>query len=161
MQQRLDAGVHRRRDAAFVLTELGEDRVPGGDVSLRPAFARDGERALLMRGVLVAVQEVDHERIAACGAQAFHRLVHRRLVEGHQHVAIGIHALRHLDAKLARDQRREAARQPIGVGPRAPSELQYVAEALGGDEPATAELTFQERVGGDRGAVDDGRNILE
>ena len=161
MQQRLDAGVHRRRDAAFVLTELGEDRVPGGDVSLRPAFARDGERALLMRGVLVAVQEVDHERIAACGAQAFRRVAHRRFVEGHQHVAIGIHALRHLDAKLARDQRREAAGQPIGVGPRAPSELQYVAEALGGDESATAELTFQERVGGDRGAVDDGRNILE
>ena len=74
VQQRLDAGVHRCGDAALELSELGEDGVPRRDVALRPALAGNRHRALLMRRVLVAVQEVDHEGVAACGAQAFHRI---------------------------------------------------------------------------------------
>ena len=159
MQQRLDAGVDRRGDAPLVLAEFGEDGVSRSDVAVRPAFAGDGERALLMRRVLVAVQEVDHERIAACRLQRRDRGAHRRLVQRHQHLAGGIHALRHLDAQLARNQRREAAGEAIGIGSRAPAKLEDVAEALGRDQPRAAELAFQQRVGGDRGAVNDGPDV--
>ena len=52
---------------------------------------------------------------------------------GVDHLARHVHALVDLDAPLARDQRLEGAGHAVGPGPRAPAELEGVAEAARGD----------------------------
>ena len=45
--------------------------------------------------------------------------------------------------------------QAIGVRPRAPPELDHVAEAFGCDQSAAGQLAFEQRVGGDRRAMNE------
>ena len=112
--------------------------------------------ALLVRGIDVAVQEMDDHGLAAHGEQLLRRLGHRRLVERRQNLAVGVHALGHFQPDLAVDQRLEGAAQAIGLRPRAAAELQHVAEALGGDQPDLGDLAFEQRVGGRGRAVHQG-----
>ena len=79
---------------------------------------------------------------------------HVGFVERLEDVAVGVGALAHLGAQLARDQRLELAGQAEQLRPRAARELEDVAEALRRDEPATRALALEHGVGRDRRAVD-------
>ena len=152
----LHRGVDRRRHAALVLAVLRQDGMARRDVAVGPQRMDDLGGAALMRGIDVAVQEMDDDGLAAQRQQLLRRLGHRRLVERRQHLAVGIHALRHFQPVFALDQRTEGAAHAIGLRPRAAAELQHVAKALGGDEPDLGDLAFEQRVGGRGRAMDDG-----
>ncbi len=161
VEDRLHAGVHRRGDAALVLAVLGKDGVAGGDVAVRPAFARELERALFVRGVDVAVQEMDDERFATRRGEAFYRVAQRGFIERYDFLALGVHALGHFDSQLARHQRLEPALQPVRMGPCAPAQFEHVAKAPGRDEARLRELALQERVGRGGGAVHEHRELRQ
>jgi hypothetical protein len=102
---------------------------------------------------------MDDDGFAAQRQQLAGRVAHRRLVERHQHLAVGIHALRHFQAILALDQRMEGAAQAVGLRPRATAELQHVAEAAGGDQPDPGDLALEQRVGRGCGAMHHGLQL--
>ena len=77
------------------------------------------------------------------------------LVERHDDLTIGIHALVDFDAQLARYQRLERAEHAVRLRARAPAELQRVAEAARGDQPDPRHLALEQRIGRGRRAVDD------
>ena len=152
----LHRGIDRRRHAALVLAILRQDGVARRDVAVGPQRMDDLGGALLVRGIDVAVQEMDDHGLAAHGEQLLRRLGHRRLVERRQDLAVGVHALGHFQPDLAVDQRLEGAAQAIGLRPRAAAELQHVAEALGGYQPDLGDLALEQRVGRRRRAVHQG-----
>ena len=155
VEDRLHGGIHRRGGAALIFAEFRQQRMPERDVFVGPQGARDLAGAQLVRRVGVGVQEVDDEALAASRDQRVHRRRQRRLVERGHHLAACIHALGHLEAQLARDDRLEGAGHAVGLGPGAPAQLERVAEAARGDQPDLGDLALQHRVGGGRGAVDD------
>ncbi len=152
----LHRGVDRRRHAALVLAILRQDGVARRDVGVGPQRVHDLGGAALMRRIDVAVQEMDHDGFAAQRQQFLRRLGDRSLIERRQHLAVGIHALRHFQPVFALDQGTKGAAHSIGLRPCATAELQHIAEALGGDEPDLGDLAFEEGVGGRGRAVDDG-----
>ena len=62
----------------------------------------------------------------------------------------------HLQAKLARDQRLEAAGHAVALGARAPPQFEHVAEPHRGDQAAGYTLALENGVGADSGAVHEG-----
>ena len=61
----LHRGIDRRRHAALVLAVFRQDGVAGGDVAVGPQRMDDLGGALLVRGIDVAVQEMDDHGLAA------------------------------------------------------------------------------------------------
>ena len=90
---------------------------------------------------------MDHERLDALRPEPARRLAHLVLGEGHDHLALGVHALVDLEAQIARDQRLEAALEPVRRGPRAAAQLEHVAEAARRDEPRPRALALEQRIG--------------
>ena len=125
----------------------------GGDVVVGPERRHDALGPLLVLRVAIGVQEVDDHRFAAACEQLLGRRCHLILIERDHHEASGIHAFRHLQAQLARDERLEPSGESIGLRPGAPAELQHVPEPSGGDQTGCRQLAFQQRVGGGGGAV--------
>jgi uncharacterized membrane-anchored protein len=113
------------------------------------------QRGSLVGGVRVAVQEDYAERLRACVAKALRRLAHFRRVNRCQQSAVCEHALRHLDAHVARDGGGKIAEQAPGLPPVASAHLQHVAEAGGGDQAGARTFVLQQRIGADGGAVHD------
>jgi hypothetical protein len=161
VEDRLDRRVHRSGDAALVFAIFGEDRVPGGHVARRPQLLRDGKRALLVRGIDVAVQEMDHQRFASGIGEPAHRVAHGGLVERRYLLALGIHALRHLVAQLAGNQRLEPSAQPVRGRACAPAQFQHVAEPLRRDEAGPRKPALEQGVGRGGGAVNEHRHVGE
>ena len=155
VQHRLDRRVHRRGRAALVLAVLGDDGVARGHVPVRPEGAHDLGGPRLVRGVDVAVQEVDDDALGAEREQLLRRRRDLRLVERHQHLALGIDPLVDLEAEAPLDQRHEPALQAIGRRPGAPAELEHVAKAARRDQADGRDLALEHRVGRRRRAVDD------
>ena len=62
---RLQVGVDRRRGGALELADLGQHLVRGGDVVVRPDLAHRGERALLVLGIGVGIDEDDRDGLRA------------------------------------------------------------------------------------------------
>jgi hypothetical protein len=153
VEHRLHRGVHRRGDAALVLAVFRNHPVAGGHVGVRPELPRYGRGALFVRGVEVAVQEVDYQRFAAGGEKPAHRGAHTLLVERRHNRAFGVDALDRLAAKLARNQRLEPADEAVRPGPGAAAELEHIAKAARGDEPGARELPLEEGIRGGRGPV--------
>ena len=76
------------------------------------------------------------------------------LVERDQHLAVGAHALLHLEAQRALDQRHVLLEiEIVGVGPVDAADLVDVAEAVGGDQRGLGAGALQHGVDGDRRAV--------
>ena len=111
-------------------------------------------RAALVVGVEIGVDEVDDQRLGTGRPRRPGGLPHRVLVERGHHRTGRVDPLRHLEAALARHDRREVAHHAPRVGPGAPAELQRVAKAPRGDEGAAHPLALQHGVGADGGAVD-------
>ena len=62
---RLQIGVDRRRRGALELADLGQHLVRGGHVVVRPHLAHRGERALLVLGIRIGVDEDDRDGLRA------------------------------------------------------------------------------------------------
>ena len=78
------------------------------------------------------------------------------LVQLHQHLAVGGEALADFEAQRARHQRHRAVdHQVVMVEALLVALLDDVAEAFGGDEGGPRALALDQRIGGERGAVDE------
>ena len=150
---RLHVAVERRRAAAFEFAHLAQYVAAQGHEPVGPDLPRNFAAALLMRRVGVGMDEMDHQCLGAALAQAMHFPPHRRLVERRQDPAGGIDALGHLGPQIARDQRLEAPGHAVGIGASAAAQLEHVAKAGRGNQPAARSLAFEHGIGGDRGAV--------
>ena len=92
------------------------------------------------------------------GDQALRRGAHLVRIERHQHVAVAVHALGHLQAVAARHQRvGELQEQVVDVVALLGAHLQDVAEAARGDQAEAGAAALDQRVGDQGGAVDDHR----
>ena len=154
--QRLHPAVQGGRARALELADFRQHFHAGADVRVRPQLARDLGRAPLVGRVGVGVYEVDDQGLAARVAKSDDGRAELVFVEREDDPPLCVHALGHVEPQLARNQRLEAPRETPSAGPGAPAELEGVAESAGGDEPALRALAFQDRVGGDGGAVHDG-----
>ena len=102
------------------------------------------------------MEEADRHRLHLLGLQPGNGGVERGAVERDLHMAVGADALAHRQAQAARHQRgRGRQAQVVAVGLEALAHLDHVAVALGGQHGHLRTLAFQQRVGRDRGAVDD------
>ena len=158
---RLDIAVQCRRAGALELADLAQDVGAYRDEGGGPDLARDGAGGLLVRGIGIGMDEADDQRLGAELEQPAHGGPHRVGVERDHHIALGVDALRHFEAQLARDQRLEAADHAVAEGPRAAAELQHIAEARSGDQAAARALAFENGVGADSGAVHQRRQVLD
>ena len=78
------------------------------------------------------------------------------LVKRHQHLAVGGKALRHVEAQRARHQRHGPVdHQVVMVEALFVALLDDVAEALRGDEGGLRTLALDQRIGGERRAMDE------
>jgi len=94
---RADVGIRRDGRAALELAVFARELVRGGDERARQARLDDRLHARLVRGVDVTVEQHDRDRFHAEALEALAQRVHARLVERHQHVALGGDALTHLE----------------------------------------------------------------
>src|ERR1700722_9183356 len=97
---------------------------------------------------------MDHQRFRAHLQKRLRRSGDVLLVERYNCRSFGRHALGHFQAQLAWNDRFEMRDQAIGVGTRAPTELDDVAESSGCDQAAARQLAFQQCIGRNGSAVD-------
>jgi hypothetical protein len=98
---------------------------------------------------------MNDQRLASELQQAFHDVGDFFFVERGDDFSFRVHPLGHLPALLAWDQRLEVACHSVRVGPCTPTQLEDVAETLGGDQAAPADLPLEQGIGSGGGAVDD------
>jgi hypothetical protein len=161
VQHGLHGSVDRRCHAPLVFAILGQHGMTQCDVVVGPGLPRNLAGAALVRRVAVAVQEVDGQGFAARIQQLPQSPTHCVLVQRHQDLPVGVHALRDLQAQLPRYQRHEAAGEAVGRGPGATPQFQHVAEACRGDQANAREAALQQGVGGGGGTVDQGVDAVQ
>ena len=147
VDDRLHERIDRRRGPPLELAVLGQQLGAHRDIGIGPFGRGDLARPALVRIVQIGMDEVDHERLGALRPEPARRLAHLALGEGHDHLALGVHALVDLEAQIARDQRLEATLEPVRRGARAAPQLEHVAEAPRRDEPRPRALALEQRVG--------------
>ncbi len=158
---RLEIGVQGGRRGAFELADLGQDFVARRDVGVGPHRSRGGQCRALVGVVGVGVDEHDRQRFGAEFAQARRLALDRVEIDVFADRAVGQGALGHFGAQIARDRGHEFAPQPPGLAAVAAAHLQHVAEARGHDHAGFRALALEQRVGADRRAVHDGRELGE
>ena len=113
-------------------------------------------RPPLMRGIGVAVDEADRDGFIALGLQALRQPLQRGLVERFDFAPFGVDAPRHGKAILTRDQRRgqfdvEIILLEAALGPH----FDDVAKTLGRDQRRARAAPLDQRIGGQRRAMND------
>ncbi len=160
---RLDIGIERGDDGAFVFAKAGIDLARQRHRDLRPLARDQRPRPALVRGVEEGEQKADRDRFHPVRHQGRNGVAHRALVQRHQHATLRVDALDDLLAPSARQQEyrgRRAQLRRIHRVADLPADLQHVAEAGGREQADAGTLFFQHRVGADRGAVDDARDPM-
>ena len=151
---RLQAGVHDRGGGALIFLRLGQHAVADAGLDIRREALDDPGDDFLMCGVGVAVQQRHGDGLHALVEQPPDGLLRFFRVERRQRRAVMRHALGDRAAQIARHQRRRLLPGDVVEARHAQiANLQYVAEAFGGDQPGLGALAFQDGVRGDRGAV--------
>ena len=157
--RRPERGVDRRGRRPLELAHLGGDLVRRDHERVGQRVAQDLGDARLVRGIEEREEQADGDGLGPLALQPPRGAMHARLVERADH-AVRPHPLVHLDAAAALDHRRRRRLvQAVQARPRLAAEEQEVAEALGGDERGAGETARQQRVGGDRRAVDEVRDV--
>ena len=152
--RRADVGVDDRGGGALVFELLGQHVHRERDEGAGKHLAQQLAGALLVGGVGIGVQVADCDRLDAGAPDALRRGAHGRLVEGAEHLAARSGPLADLESKLARHERRRAlVERLVEVRHPHPPEFQYVAEPPGGEQCGGGALSFQDRVGRNRAAV--------
>nr|WP_228430456.1 hypothetical protein [Baekduia soli] len=156
---RLDVGVGRRRREALELAELGDDLVREGDLGVGMVLGDELAGAQLVARVQEGEQEADADRLHAPVLELEDRLDRARLVERDRDLARGHDALGDRLAVLALHQRPalvgDVLHEREVVRPLVAADVDDVAEALRRQHPGAPAVVLEERVGGDRGAVED------
>ena len=151
-----DVRVHRGRDGALVLAELGED-VAGeedGDVAHDP-LGHPGD-GLLVDRVRVGVQQADRDRLDPRGHQPAQRHRDALLVERLGLLAAGVQAAADLGHEVDGDQRRRPVvdhEAEQGSGRPRLREVEEMTEALVDDDADLRATALEHRVRGGGGAV--------
>ncbi len=160
---RADVGVDRCRGEALVLAMLGADLAGDRDERIRQHAADDLPDAFLVRRVGERAEEADGDGLDALAGQVGKLLLHRALVERDVHAAVHQHALRHAAAVLAQDQRprllRDVLHQAERVRLAVAGDVQDVPEPARGDHPHPRAAPLEDRVGADRRAVQQRRQL--
>ena len=152
---RLHVGVEHGERRALVLARLGPDLVGGAHRDAGRRGLRRGPRAPLVGGIAIGVDQADHQPLGSLVRQAAGRGGHAGLVERGVDAAVGPEPLAHLGHAGPRDERLGAAAVHVErVRQAQPLDLQHVAEALGDEEAEPRPRPLDQRVHGDRGAVD-------
>ena len=156
---RCEIGIGRRRREPLVLAELGEDLAGERDVDLGEGRAHGLADQPLVLGVPKREQEADRHGLDLSFPQSADGRLHAAGVERRE-LPVRSHALAHREAQLAWHERRRAVRGQ-GVQRRAvlAADLQYVPEALGGDERCARAAPLEQGVGGHGHAVGEGRDV--
>ena len=117
---------------------------------------QDIAHAFLMRIMRIGVKESDGDRADLIGLQFFHKCGDGCLIERHQDIAIGCQSFAQRVAPRARHQRLGPVdHQVIVIETLLISRLQHVAESFRRDECGLGPLALDQRVGGERRAVDE------
>ena len=152
---RLHVGVEHGERRALVLARLGPHLMGGAHRDAGRRGLGHAPRAPLVGGVAIGVDQADHQPLGALVRQAAGRRGHAGLVEGGVDAAVGPEPLAHLGHAGPRDERLGAAAVHVErVRQPQPLDLQHVAEALGDEEAEPRPRPLDQRVHGDRGAVD-------
>ena len=148
----LHEGIHERGDRPLVLPVFPQHvradrhrrlRILGGDELGHP---------LLVGWVQVGVEEAHPDRMHPVLTEEPDLVSDRRLVERSDHLPLGVQALRDLSNQLERNDPvglDPEVRVAVSVGDALAGDLEYVPEALGGEEPQPLGFVFEQRVGGD------------
>ena len=156
-EQRGEVGVDRRRRAALVLAEAGQDLVRGGDVDAGQLAAQAlGDAPLVARGRgrrrAGRARPTRRRCSRTSSRQALGLAVGERLDD-----ALGPDPLGRLEAQLRLDQRRRLrGAEPVEVGPVLAADLEQVGEAAGGDQRRAGAAFLEQRVGADGHPVGEG-----
>ena len=157
--QRRHVDVGGRRRGPFVLADLGHDLRRAGDRHLRGDLADEGCQPPLVEGVHVGVQQADRQRLHALGGQLGDDSAGSVLVEGAKDRAVGQEPLADLTPQAPwHERRRRVDEEVVHVVATFVTDLERVAEPLGGQERRPRALALDERVGREGRAVDDGPN---
>ena len=128
---------------------------------VRPDFRRSGERAALVLGVGVCVDEDDRQRLRAALAQRLRRRGDTGFVDRRANGAVGERAFIDFHAQIAIGDRDELAPQAPGLPAVAAAHFEHVAKAARGDHADARAAPFKERIGADGGAVHDRAEALD
>jgi hypothetical protein len=159
---RRDVGVHGGGAEALEFLDLRQDVGREGDVEAGQRGAERGGGFPLVPGVAPGVEKADRDGLHRLLAQGGDRAVQRARVEREQRGAVRAQPLAHRQAQAARHQRL-GRRHPhvVALGLQPFAHLDHVAVALRGEHGDARAAALQQRVGGDRGAVDDARGAPE
>ena len=113
-----------------------------------------------MHGIGVAVEQPDREAVHPKALDRLEEGTERGLVERAPHRAVGIDALRHAQAAFPRHQEIRLVEEYVVlvVAPFV-GDLEDVPESFGRDHAERGSLALDDRVGGERGSVDDGPDV--
>ena len=152
--KRLHVRVRHRRAETLVLAHLRTRFARHRDRHLRQRGRKDLARPVLVGGIGVAVQEPDPDALHAELRKVSRHRLDRRLVERLQHPAVDVDPLRHHEPALARHERERLLDHDVVLVVAAlVADVEHVAEALGGHQRGECALALDDRVGRERGAV--------
>ncbi len=159
---RLDESVDQRRHRALVLAVFRQDGGGQRQRRLRVLLRDDLGGTPLMGGVGIGVDQRNADGADAALAEEPRRGAHARFVQWTQLFALVVEPA----ADLAHEAQRHdpfrlhpEIRVAVALGHRLPRDLENVAEARGDDQPERGDLTLQQRVGGDGGAVGEAGDV--
>ena len=156
LQHRADVRVDHGRADPLELLDLGEHL--GGERHVHPGQGADerlGGDALVLRRA-VGVQIAHRHRLDLLGGEGANGRAQRGTPERRRHDAVSPDALAHRQAQMARHQRiRRGLAKRVAVVLESLAHLQDVAMPLGGEQAEPRALALEQRIGRDRGSVDD------
>ena len=157
---RLHIGVGAGGREALVFAHLGRHLGRQRDGDAGQPCREDVAGALLVRRVGEAVQIADRDALDAGGGEPVGEALDRGLVERDHGAAARVDPLRHDKAQPARHQgRRQVDIDVVLLEAVLVADLDRVAEAFGRDQRGPGALALDDRVGRERRAVDDDRQV--
>ena len=158
--QRHDVDVGAGGRGPLVLADLRHDLGRAGHGHRGQKLDAEVRQRALVDRVAVGVQEADRDGLDARVLEPRDGRAGARLVQRREHAAVGLDALRDLEPQVARHQRRRLVDEEVVhvVAAFAP-DLDRVAEARRREEPRPRALALDQRVGGQRGPVDQRADI--
>ena len=160
-QGRAEIGVDHRGAGPLVLADHGEDIARTGDEDIfAERAAQNVMHAPLVRRVGVGVQQADRDRLHLRRLEPLGRGHDRCLIERLPDLAQGAHPLVDFEAKAARHQRlRARVVEDVHLRDAEAAHFEHVAKAARGHETRVRALVLEDRVGRDRGRVNDALDL--
>ena len=156
VHQRLHVGIGAGRDAALILPQFSDHFGGDGNRKSGRHACHDRRRCPFMRGVAVGVQEADRRCLYPGIAQGFGRGFHLRRVQRRHDAPVAVHPFADLQPIPARHQRLWILqKQVVNVVALLGAHLQQVTKAARRDQAERRSVALDDRVGHQRGAVQD------